>query len=306
MCSPRIHNIDNGSSFVHIINRRSVASHTTKPHCGHVLTLLSIRLSSLERQRVSLRSLISARQSKLLDWLCYSDQLDLMRWQTPPFSFVPTSIEFSFVCGEREKESDLWMCRSISCYPNYEGMLAQFFLSCLTFSLSWLGCWYGIISQVLNRFQRGTAGISSIVVSVPSSSSTLSSGQNGPGLIIGCGKSSSSFFGEWMGCANDFFERRGNNRVVSWGRDMFSHVCSRTLYVLRVCNLFLGFAQENWEREKGYLWSYTLTSRYVFFLSWRWQMSWGDSFFSLQLNQTKPTCSCLLYSSLHFKLCNID
>ncbi|KAF9544288.1 Proteasomal ATPase-associated factor 1 [Mortierella hygrophila] len=41
--------------------------------------------------------------------------------------------------------------------------------------------------QVLNRFQRGTAGISSIVVSAPSSSSSaLSSGQNCPGLIIGC------------------------------------------------------------------------------------------------------------------------
>ncbi|KAG0272762.1 Proteasomal ATPase-associated factor 1 [Linnemannia exigua] len=37
--------------------------------------------------------------------------------------------------------------------------------------------------QVLNRFQRGTAGISSIVFS---SSSSSSSGQNGPGLIIGC------------------------------------------------------------------------------------------------------------------------
>ncbi|KAG0367931.1 Proteasomal ATPase-associated factor 1 [Mortierella sp. AD032] len=37
--------------------------------------------------------------------------------------------------------------------------------------------------QVLNRFQRGTAGISSIVFSGSSSSS---SGQNGPGLIIGC------------------------------------------------------------------------------------------------------------------------
>ncbi|KAF9099477.1 Proteasomal ATPase-associated factor 1 [Mortierella sp. AD031] len=34
--------------------------------------------------------------------------------------------------------------------------------------------------QVLNRFQRGTAGISSIVLS------SASSGQNGPGLIIGC------------------------------------------------------------------------------------------------------------------------
>ncbi|KAG0300857.1 Proteasomal ATPase-associated factor 1 [Linnemannia gamsii] len=35
------------------------------------------------------------------------------------------------------------------------------------------------------EFQRGTAGISSIVFSSPSSSS-LTSGQNGPGLIIGC------------------------------------------------------------------------------------------------------------------------
>lgn len=41
--------------------------------------------------------------------------------------------------------------------------------------------------QVLNRFQRGTAGIASIVFTAPSSSSSaLSSGQNGPGLIIGC------------------------------------------------------------------------------------------------------------------------